>query len=140
MRRKGHIAAARGRFSRIRQVAPTCTPSSTWFLGPSRVHKPNGISIASAIFARLPILTCRPSDRQTDIYVILRCGLIILQVFNADIVKRDESQALTVRVRPIGLSWCRWEPSGKVSVCMRSSVTLGVASSVANDVVMRMTS
>jgi len=63
MRQKGHIAAARGRFSRIRQVAPTCTTSSTWFLGPSRVHNLNGMSIASAIFARLPIMTDPPTDR-----------------------------------------------------------------------------
>jgi len=31
----GRIAAARGRFSSIRQVAPVCTPPNTWFLGPT---------------------------------------------------------------------------------------------------------
>ena len=35
------IAAAHGLFSRIRQVAPMCTPSNTWLIGPThrlRVH------------------------------------------------------------------------------------------------------
>ena len=49
--RKGCIAATHGRFNRIRQVAPMCTPSNTWFLGPTRVHNPNDISIGSAVFA-----------------------------------------------------------------------------------------
>jgi len=97
----GHMDAAHGRFKRIRQVAPTCTPSSTpqsayapyrccpllcrleyidrrtclgvscagqfppqncpfargsglpsntCFLGPTRVHIPNGLSNGSAVF------------------------------------------------------------------------------------------
>ena len=48
----GRIAAAHGRFNRIRQVAPMCTPSS---LEPTQVHTPNGISISSAVFAGLKI-------------------------------------------------------------------------------------
>jgi len=46
-------------FSRWRQFAP---PSITRFLGPTRLSTPNGISIGSAVFARLTIVT----DRQTD--------------------------------------------------------------------------
>jgi len=38
------------------------TPSNTWFLGPTRVLNPNGISIGSADFAGLTSMT----DRQTD--------------------------------------------------------------------------
>jgi len=34
--KKGRITAARGWFSRIRQVAPMCTPSNTLFLGPTK--------------------------------------------------------------------------------------------------------
>jgi len=41
------------------------TPSSTWFLGPTWIHNPNSISVGSAIFAGLTIVTDRP-DRQTD--------------------------------------------------------------------------
>ena len=37
-------------FTRLRQRAP---PSNTCFLGPTRVHIPNGILIGSAIFAQL---------------------------------------------------------------------------------------
>ena len=33
--------------------APVCTAPNTCFLGPTRVHNPNGISISSAIFAQL---------------------------------------------------------------------------------------
>jgi len=35
---KGRIAAAHGRFSRIRKVVPMCTPFNTCFLGPTRVQ------------------------------------------------------------------------------------------------------
>jgi len=40
------------------------TPSNTWFLGPSRVLNPNGISIGSAVLAGLTTMTDRPTDRQ----------------------------------------------------------------------------
>jgi len=36
---------------------------NTWFLEPTRVHNPNSISIGSAIFAGLMIMTDRPTDR-----------------------------------------------------------------------------
>jgi len=35
-------------------------------LGPSAVHNPSGISISSAVFTGLTIVTDRPTDRQTD--------------------------------------------------------------------------
>jgi len=38
------------------------TASETQFLGPTRVHNPNGISIGSAVFAGLTIVTDRPTD------------------------------------------------------------------------------
>jgi len=63
---KGRIAAAHRRFSDIRQVAAVCTPPNTCFLGPTRVHDPNGISIGSAVFAGLTIVTDRQTERQTD--------------------------------------------------------------------------
>ena len=49
----GRIAAAHGRFSGIRKVAPACTPPNKCFLAPTEVHNPNSISIRSAIFAQL---------------------------------------------------------------------------------------
>ena len=49
---RGRIAAAHGRFSGIRQVALECIPANTWFLGPTGVQIPNGISIGSAVFER----------------------------------------------------------------------------------------
>ena len=42
-----------------------CTPSNTWFLEPSWVHNPNSISIGSAVFAGLMIVTDRPTDYAT---------------------------------------------------------------------------
>ena len=39
--------------------------SDTWFPGPTGVHTPNCISIGSAIFARLEIVTDKQTDRQT---------------------------------------------------------------------------
>jgi len=50
---EGRIAAAHGRFSGIRQVAPVCTLPDTCFLGPNQIHNPNSISTVSAIFAQL---------------------------------------------------------------------------------------
>ena len=50
----------------LRKIAPfhrrPGPPSNTWFLQPTRVHKPKDISIGSAVFAGLTIVT----DRQTD--------------------------------------------------------------------------
>jgi len=43
------------------QAAPMCTPHNTFFLGPTRVHNPNGISICSAISAQLMAEYCRAS-------------------------------------------------------------------------------
>ena len=52
------------------KIAALCfgiwTPSKTWFPGPTRLHIPNSISIGSAIFARLTIVSDRPIDRLTD--------------------------------------------------------------------------
>jgi len=50
-------------FARLRQCAP---PSNTWFLGPTQVLNPNGISVGSAIIAGLTTVTDRQTDRQTD--------------------------------------------------------------------------
>jgi len=70
---KGRIAAAHGRFYRIRQVAPMCTHSSTWLLGPTPVHMPNDISIGSAVFAELMTVTDRPTDHATlSVKTVLR--------------------------------------------------------------------
>jgi len=41
-------------------------PSNTGFPGPNQVHIPNGISISSAVFAGLTIVTDRLTDRPTD--------------------------------------------------------------------------
>ena len=57
------IAATRGRFAVIRQVAPMYTPPNTCFLGPTRVLKPNSIFIGSAVSAGLTTAT----DRQTTL-------------------------------------------------------------------------
>ena len=37
-----------GRFNGIRQVVPVCTPPNTCFLGPTRVHNPNGSHFCTA--------------------------------------------------------------------------------------------
>jgi len=39
-------------------------PSNTWSLGPSQVLNPDGISVGSAVFARLTSVTDRQTDRQ----------------------------------------------------------------------------
>ena len=51
------------------KIAPSpsriCTPSNTWFLGPTRLSPPNGISIDSAVFAGL--VNANNTHSQTDI-------------------------------------------------------------------------
>jgi len=59
--RKGRIAAAHGWYNGIQQVTLVCTPRNTCFLGPTRVHTTNCISISSTVFAGLTTVT----DRQT---------------------------------------------------------------------------
>jgi len=41
-------------------------PKLPLFPGPTRVHKPNGIAIGSAVSAGLTIVTDRETDRPTD--------------------------------------------------------------------------
>jgi len=40
--------------------------SNTWFLGPTQVLNPNGISIGAAVCAGLTSVTDRQTDRQND--------------------------------------------------------------------------
>ena len=71
------IATAHGRFIGIRQMAPVCTPPNARFLGPTRLHIPNGISIASAISTGPPN---NPGFNQSRLHLrtqyLLRCGLM----------------------------------------------------------------
>ena len=65
-------------FARLRQCALT---SNTSFLEPTALRVPNGISIGSAVFARLTIVTGRQTGNATPlvtlgrIYEVLQCGL-----------------------------------------------------------------
>jgi len=52
------------------------TTSTTWFLGPTRVHNPNDVSISSAVFAGLTSVTDRPTD-----YVTLSVPLTIGRIY-----------------------------------------------------------
>jgi len=59
------------------------TPSNTWFLGFVRIGPPNGISIGSAIFARLPNVTDRQIDAVATLYWLLKfsgCDAILTNV------------------------------------------------------------
>jgi len=42
-------------------------PFNTWFLGPTRVLNPNGISIGAAVFTGRTSVTDRQTDRQTTL-------------------------------------------------------------------------
>jgi len=60
---KGLIAATDGRFNRIRQVAPICTPSNTCFSGSIRVHTPKRHLDRFTVYSRFHRVDHR--DRQT---------------------------------------------------------------------------
>ena len=57
-----------------RRDAPKCqfpsgsgpSPNNTWFVGPARIHTPNGVSIGSSVFVGLIIVTNRHTDRPVD--------------------------------------------------------------------------
>ena len=65
-----------------RRVCPyfTCPPKlplplrgsgpspNTWFLGTTQVHNPNGISIGSAVFVALTVVSCRQTTRSTMLH------------------------------------------------------------------------
>jgi len=46
-------------------------PIYIWFLGPTRVCKPNGISISSAVYARLTVVTNTQKDIHTTFSVVV---------------------------------------------------------------------
>jgi len=62
-----HIRTCRGPAPFPLKIAPSrvgiWTPSNTWFLRPTHVHIVNGISIGSAVFAGLTIVTDQPTNR-----------------------------------------------------------------------------
>ena len=44
--------------------------SNTWFIGPIRAYRPNGISIGSAVYAGLMNTTDRRTYRQTTLFCL----------------------------------------------------------------------
>jgi len=65
------------------------TPSKTQFLEPTWVYNPNSISIGSAVFAELTIMTDRPrysicNNRPVSMYVVLQCGLKITKILKIE--------------------------------------------------------
>ena len=62
-------------------------PSNTGFLGPTRAHNPNGISVGLAVFAGLKAVTDKQKDHQTTLlalyqqaastYIVLRCSVTV---------------------------------------------------------------
>jgi len=81
---RGRIVAAYGRYSlyftmsRPFPLKITSShgdldpPSNTWFLWLIQIHNPKGISVDSAVFVRIKIVTDRQTDRQTDRETLLR--------------------------------------------------------------------
>ena len=60
------------------------TPSNTWLLESTRVLNPNGISIASAVFAGLTSVTDKQTDRQPTISRSVTIGRIYTYVVYCD--------------------------------------------------------
>ena len=71
-------------------------PSNTWFLGPTRVHIPNGISIGSAVFIRLTAVTDRPHYIDS---MCMRCGLKMYE--NSQLI---ETWVTATKALPSGFS------------------------------------
>jgi len=54
-------------------------PSETWYLLPTRVHNPNGISVGSAFSAGLTTVTDRPTDHATQSVTTDRICIYVVQ-------------------------------------------------------------
>jgi len=67
------------------------SPCNTRFLGSTRVHIPNSISIGAAVFAGLTIVTDRQTDHATPsvtighIYIVLQCRLKVSDQYHGNI-------------------------------------------------------
>ena len=76
------------------------SPSDTWFLGPTEVHNPKGISVCSVIFATFAIVTDRQTNHSTPSVTI---GCIYVRsaavwpnntvIYDTYIVKQHEYEA-----------------------------------------------
>ena len=69
------------------------SPSTTRFLGPTRVLNPNGISIGAAVFAGLTSVTDRPTDHWsvTIGHIYVRMGSTAMRPNNADVVNVENT-------------------------------------------------
>jgi len=74
-----------------------CTPVQQCFLGPTRVHNPNGISIGSAVFAGLAIVRDRQTDHATPSVTMGRIRTVMRP-------KNDRSGELSRQIDEILLS------------------------------------
>ena len=63
-----------------------CTPSNTYFLGPTWVHIPDGILIGSAVFAGLSVVINGQTDRQTTLLPSVATGCIELVLHNNNLL------------------------------------------------------
>jgi len=69
------------------------TPSNTWFIGPTRVHIQNGISISSAVFVGLTIMTDHATLSVATGHgqLVLRCSLIIHRLLDNEFSASEQS-------------------------------------------------
>ena len=102
----------------------------------TRVHSPNGILIGSAVFVVFTVVTSRQTDRpyycDTErphlCTLCLRCGLIIIAVFNPSDLYYLAFSALMLLVgqqegiRPVKTDW--W--SADVVICLERGADLHV--------------
>jgi len=102
---------------------------NTWFLGPIRVHNPNGISIGLTVSAQLTKVQHRQTDRLTRLRYIcshkphlmlrMRCGLIISST-SSDVASRGTAR------RAMQLTSCRIDRAlrGSSTIVFEKVVTL----------------
>jgi len=91
-------------------------PSNIWFLGPTWISPPNGVSISSAVFAQLTHVTYTPiyTDRQTVTHTVtsnicsnmphlcnecMRCGLITLPCLRLNNLHAFRVWAIWINIR-----------------------------------------
>ena len=95
---------------------PLRDPPNVWLLGPTRVHNPSGISIGSAIFAGLTVVSNRQTHRQTMIHTHTHTRLTALFPGLPRWAGTRKVKPISILLKQDTVEW-QWHQLGHMHVC-----------------------
>ena len=124
---------------RLERSGPTSN-RPTWFLGPTGVHYPKGISIGSAVFARLTSVTDRSTDHATRSvtteHIYVRSTAMRPNSNNNTYLYSDlkplNTQALACVMHMHLVSWTHNNCNGGLNIVNRSPIEINSKTNTAN--------